>query len=438
MKQFLDDYFKISRHQSTIQREVLGGITTFLTVAYIIVVNPAILSAAGIPKGPSTVATILTAAVGTLIMGVYARRPFAVAPYMGENAFIAFTVVGLLGYHWTQALGAVFVAGVIFVVITALKIRTWFVEAIPPCLKYAFAVGIGLFLSLLGLVDAGIVISGTPSAPVQIGAMSHLKPIMAVLGFVLISVLLTLKVRGGILYGMIAITIAGYVLKLTPMPSELVSLPPSMSDVFLKLDIAGSLRWGFFPVILTIFVMSLVDTMGTLIGLSARAGLLDKHGNLPEIEKPMMADAVANVAGSLIGTTTSGAYIESAAGIEAGAKTGLASVVTATLFLLGLFFAPFLTSVPAYAYGPALVAVGAMMISVIKEINFDDLTELIPAFVTIILMCFTYNLGVGITAGFIVFPLMKLLTGRRREVHPGMWALFALSLLFYIFYPYHR
>jgi len=438
MEKFLDSYFQITRHKSTIHREFLAGVTTFLTVAYIIVVNPAILEAAGIPKGPSTVATILTAALGTLIMGLYARRPFAIAPYMGENAFIAFTVVGVLGYTWPQALGAVFIAGVIFVVITLLKIRSWFVEAIPQCLKYAFAVGIGLFLSLLGLVEAGIVREGTPSAPVQVGDLSHARPVMAVIGFVVISALLTLRVRGAILYGMIAVTVAGYLTGLTPVPTEVLSMPPSISDIFLKLDIRGSLSWGFFPVILTIFVMSLVDTMGTLIGLSARAGLLDKDGNLPEIEKPMMADAVTTVAASLLGTTTSGAYIESAAGIEAGGRTGLASVVTALFFLLALFFAPFLTSVPAYAYGPALVAVGGLMIGVIHKIDFDDLTELIPAFATIVLMCFTYNLGVGITAGFIVFPLMKLLTGRAREVHPGMWALFALSLLFYIFYPYHR
>jgi adenine/guanine/hypoxanthine permease len=438
MKQFLESYFHLSRHRTTIQREVLGGVTTFLTVSYIIVVNPAILAVAGIPKGASTVATILTAAVGTLIMGLYARRPFAVAPYMGENAFIAFTVVGMLGYHWTQALGAVFLAGVIFVFITLFKVRTWFVDAIPACLKYAFAVGIGLFLSLLGLVDAGIVQAGTAEAPVRVGNLANLQAVLAVAGFIGISVLLILKIRGAILYGMVAITVAGFALGVTPAPREIISMPPSISDIFLKLDIRGALDWGFFPVILTIFVMSLVDTMGTLIGLSARAGLLDKKGNLPHIEKPMMADAIANVFAPLIGTTTSGAYIESAAGIEAGAKTGLASVVTALLFLLGLFFAPFLTSIPAYAYGPALVVVGSLMIGVIREINFDDLTELVPAFGTIILMCFTYNLGVGITAGFILYPLMKLLTGRAREVHSGMWALFALSLLFYIFYPYHR
>ncbi len=433
----LNAYFRIAEQNSTMRREIVAGITTFLTVSYIIIVNPAILEAAGIPKGPSTVATILSATVGTLIMGLYARRPFAVAPYMGENAFIAYTVVGVLGYSWQTALGAVCIGGILFVLLTVLRLRSWFVQAIPMSLKYAFAVGIGLFLTLIGLVTTGLVKVGVPGAPMQVGLLTETTSLLAVLGFLGISVLHALRVRGGILYGILGITVLGYLLGVTPVPERFISPPPGLGEIWFHLDIGGALTWGFVSVLLTVFIMDFVDTMGTLIGLSARAGLLDETGNLPEIEKPMLADAIATVVGALLGTTTAGAYIESAAGIEAGGRTGFTAVITALLFLLALFFAPFLTSIPPYAYGPALIVVGALMISVIQHIDFSDFTELIPAFVTITLMSFTYNLGIGITAGFVVYPVMKLCVGRGREVHPGMWGLAALSLLFYLVYPYH-
>jgi AGZA family xanthine/uracil permease-like MFS transporter len=436
MRAFLMTYFRIREHHSTIHREIVAGITTFLTVAYIIIVNPAILEAAGIPKGPSTVATILSAALGTLLMGLYAGRPFAVAPYMGENAFIAYTVVGVLGYSWQTALGAVFIGGVLFVLLTVLRLRSWLTQAIPPCLKYAFAAGIGLFLSLIGLVSTGLIRLGVPAAPVQIGNLTEPTVLLAILGFLGISLLLALRVRGGMLYGIIGITVLGYAWGITPVPARFVSPPPALSPVWFQLDIAGALTWGFFSVVLTVFTMDFVDTMGTLIGLSARAGFLDEQGNLPEIEKPMLADAVATVVGALLGTTTTGTFIESAAGIEAGGRTGLTAVITALLFLLGLFFAPFLTSIPAYAYGPALIVVGCLMLSVVRYIDFNDYTEMVPAFITIVLMSFTYNLGIGITAGFIVYPVMKLCTGKVRDIHAGMWALGGLSLLFYLIYPY--
>lgn len=436
MYAFVNAYFRISELNSTMRREIVAGITTFLTLSYIIIVNPAILEAAGIPKGPSTVATILSAALGTLMMGLYAKRPFAVAPYMGENAFIAYTVVGVLGYSWQTALGAVFIGGVLFVLLTVLRLRAWLIQAIPMSLKYAFAVGIGLFLTLIGLVTTGLVKVGVPAAPVQIGAFTSGTALLAILGFLGISTLLALRVRGGILYGMLGITALGYVSGVSPLPERFFSAPPALAEIWFHLDITGALTWGFVSVILTVFIMDFVDTMGTLIGLSARAGLLDAHGNLPDIQKPMLADALATVVGALLGTTTSGTFIESAAGIEAGGRTGLTAVVTALLFLVGLFLAPFLTSIPAYAYGPALIVVGCLMLSVVQQIDFNDFTELIPAFVTITLMSFTYNLGIGITAGFVIYPVMKVCVGRGREVHPGMWGLWVLSLLFYLVYPY--
>jgi AGZA family xanthine/uracil permease-like MFS transporter len=430
------EFFKLDELGTNVKREIIGGLTTFVTMAYIIVVNPKILEAAGIPFGPSMVATILSAFFGTLAMGIYAKRPFAIAPYMGENAFIAFTVVKVLGYSWQTALGAIFIGGVLFTILTVLRIRSWLANAIPEGLKIGFAVGIGLFLTFIGLNETGIVTLGVPGAPVHVGDFRDPKVLLAIAGFLLIAFLMVRRITGSILLGIIVITFAAFLLKMEPLPEKWISMPPSIAPIFLKLDIMGALTWGFFAVILTVFVMDFVDTMGTLIGVSYRAGLLDEKGNLPEIEKPMLCDAMATVVGALLGTTTAGTYIESAAGIEAGGKSGLTSVVTAILFLSALFFAPFFTAIPKYAYGPALIIVGMLMLSPITKIRFDDLTEVVPVFSIIVLMSFTYNLGIGMTAGFVVYPLMKVLSGRVREVPAGLWVLSALSVLFFIFYPY--
>jgi AGZA family xanthine/uracil permease-like MFS transporter len=430
------NFFRLRELQTTLKQEVVGGATTFVTMAYIIIVNPKILDAAGIPFGPSMVATILTAFIGTLLMGVYARRPFAIAPYMGENAFVAFTVVKVLGYTWQVALGAIFVSGAIFAVLTLLNIRTWLVNSIPGKLKIGFSVGIGLFLTFIGLNETRIVRLGVPGAPVHVGNFSDPAVLLAVLGFILTGFLMIRKVNGAIFLGIISVTLAAAVAGLVKIPGPIVSAPPGIGTVIAKLDIAGALSLKAFPVVLVMLVMIFVDTMGTLIGVSYKAGFLDEKGNLPEIEKPMLCDSAATMIGAFVGTTTSGAYIESAAGIEAGGKSGLASVVTAVLFLGALFFAPLFTIVPPYAYGPALIIVGMLMLSTIRGLQFDDLTDVIPVFTIIVLMSFTYNIGIGMTAGFVVYPVMKTLAGRIREVPSGLWFLAFLSLLFFIFYPY--
>jgi AGZA family xanthine/uracil permease-like MFS transporter len=438
MQQVIRKYFEFDRHHTSFRTELIAGITTFMTMSYIIVVNPGILEAAGIPKGASMVATIVTATFGTLIMAIYARRPFAIAPYMGENAFIAYTVVVLLGFHWQTALGAVFIGGVLFVLLTILRLRQWLVDAIPEGLRYSFAVGIGLFMTFIGLNVTGIVVLGTAEAPVKIGMITSRPVLLAVLGFLIITVLMLRRVPGAIFLGILITTILAFALHVATPPSAWISLPPSLKPTLLKLDIRGALSWQFFAVVLTVFVMAFVDTMGTLIGVSSRAGYLDEKGRLPEIEKPMMADALATTFAALVGTTTSGAYIESAAGVEAGGRTGFTAVVTALLFLLSLFFAPFLTSIPRQAYGPALIAVGYLMLKPISKINLSDYTELFPAFAVVILMSFTYNIGIGITAGFVLYPIFKLAAGRQREVSPGLWVLGALSLMFFVFYPYSK
>ncbi len=431
MKQF----FQFEQFNTSYRQETLAGFTTFLTMAYIMVVNPSILAVAGIPKDAQVTATILAAVIGCLMMAFWAKRPFAIAPYMGENAFIAFVVVKGMGYSWQVALGAVFWAGLAFVLLTVLKVRSWLAESIPITLKASFAVGIGLFLAFIGLNETGLVVLGVPGAPVRLGNIAQSSVLLAAAGFLLTVVLMARKVNGALLYGIVATTLGSVALGLTKLPSSLVSLPPSLEPIFLKLDIAGTLQPGVFPVVLVIFMMAFLDTIGTLIGLSMRADLLDANGNLPEIERPMLADAVATTLAPLLGTSTTGAYIESAAGIAAGGRTGFTSLVVAVLFGLSLFFAPLFTMVPGYAAGIALVVIGSLMIQSITRLDFDDFTELIPAFLTISLMIFTFNIGVGMTVGLFSYPLIKLCTGRAREVSGGMWVLAALSLTFFIFMP---
>jgi len=431
-------YFRFDDLGTNFRRECLGGITTFFAMAYIIIVNPAILANAGIPRDASVTATILTAVLGTLVMALYARRPFAVAPYMGENAFIAYTVVLGMGYSWQQALGAVFLGGLLFIIITAARIRSWMAQAIPNGLKGSFAAGIGFFIMFIGLNDTGIIRLGVPGAPVKIGQLTAAGPLLGIFCVILISLLMIRKIPGSILIGMVATSVASFLIGAARWPEQVISSPPSLSPIFLKLDIAGAFRLDFLPIILVIFVLDFVDTMGTLIGVSARAGLLDKNGNLPEIEKPMMADAIATTAAALLGTSTAGAYIESAAGIESGARSGFASLVTVAMFILCLFLAPLFVSVPGAAYGAALIVVGFLMLAPVKDIRFDDYTELFPAAATIALMSFTFNIGFGMAAGFILYPLFKIAGGKSRELNWGVWLLFAISLILFISYPYAK
>jgi AGZA family xanthine/uracil permease-like MFS transporter len=433
---FLDRYFQISEHGSTVRTEIIAGLVTFVTMAYIIVVNPAILEAAGIPFGPSMVATIISAAFGTLIMGFYAKRPFAIAPYMGENAFVAYTVVGVLGYSWQTALGAVFIGGVLFTILTLTGARQIMSRAIPLNLKASFAAGIGLFITFIGLVDANIVVLGAPGAPVHVGNLTDKAVLLTIFGTLLIALFLIRKVKGSLLLGIIITAVIGFAIGVGQMPDKFVSAPPSLAPILLQLDISGALTWGFFAVVLTMFTMDFLDTIGTLIGVSARAGFLDAEGNLPDIGKPMLADALATVAASLLGTTTTGSFIESAAGVEEGGRTGLTAVVVGLLFLVGLFFAPFFSAIPMAATAPALIIVGAFMISPIAKIDWSDYSEVIPAFGVIVLMSFTFNLGVGLCGGFVLYPLCKIFAGKARGIHPAAWVLFGLCLLFFIFYPY--
>jgi len=432
----LRNYFQIDECGTSVRRELVAGLTTFTTMSYIIVVNPAILKAAGIPAGPSLTATVLVAVVGCLLMGLYANRPFAIAPYMGENAFIAYTVCLGLGIQWQVALGAIFWAGLTFLLLTLLRVRQQLVEAIPTSLRYSFAVGIGLFLTFIGLNQTGMVELGVTGAPVKAGALTTAPVLVAIFGFLLIGALVIRKVPGAILIGIVVTALVAYATKVAPWPQHFLGRPESVGPIFAQMDLRGALSLKALPVALTIFIMAFVDTMGTLIGLSARAGFLDERGNLPQIERPMLADAVATTLAPLLGTTTSGAFVESATGIEAGGRTGLTAVVVAMGFAMAAFAAPFIGAIPPQAYGPALMIVGLFMLAPITKIDFADYTESIPAFAVVTLMCFTFNIAVGITAGFVLWPFCKLVQGEWHSVRWGMWALAGLSLLFFVFYPY--
>jgi len=446
----LDRFFHLHERGTTIRTEIIGGATTFAAMAYIIVVNPAILQAAKIPIGPSTVATILVAIFGSLLMGLYANRPLAVAPYMGENAFIAYGL-GLLGIGWQLRLGAVFVSGVAFLVITLLRVRSWLADSISPSMKHSFAVGIGLFLAFLGLYQSGIITSfaeGKPNpgtellprfdAPVRLGNLYDARVQLAVLGFVITVFLFCWRVKAAILLGMAVTGAVGYFTGHGQAPQAIVAMPFTgeydLSPIAFQLDIAGVFDGAFVAILLTLFLMSFLDTLGTLVGVGAAGEMLDERGNFPQIERPMLVDALACMFSAVVGSSTSGAYIESAAGVRAGARTGLASVTTALLFALALFFIPLVQPLQEYryAYGPALIVVGSMMLNAAARIEWDDLTEGIPAFVTLAMMVFTYNIANGLTAGLVLYPLLKIASGRARELSAGSIVLALACLAYYL------
>jgi AGZA family xanthine/uracil permease-like MFS transporter len=452
----LERLFGLKARGTSVRTELIGGATTFVTMAYIVVVNPAILSFAGLPTGPSTVATILTAAFGCALMGLYANRPIAVAPYMGENAFIAFGLAAL-GVTWQQRLGAVFVSGVLFAALTLVGARTWLARSLSLSMKHAIAVGIGLFLALIGLYETGIVtsfVTGMPSAalmgpdgahlrnpdvPLKLGNLADPPVLLAIGTLLLMVVLLHYKVRGALLIAMVVSGTVGFVAGLGQAPGEIFASPfdgeYALSAIAFKLDVPGVLRLAFLPVLLTLFLMSLLDTLGTLLGVGAAGGMLDDKGDFPDVEKPMLVDAVTCMFSGLVGTSTSGAYIESAAGIREGARTGLAALTTGALFLMCLIFLPLVSPLQQlrYAYAPALIVVGLQMIVSVRHVELDDLTELVPAFATIALMTFTYNIANGLTAGLVLYPLLKVLAGRARELGAGHYVLGALCLVYYVF-----
>ena len=412
----LERYFQLSAHGTTARTELMAGITTFLTMAYIIFVNPDILSAAGMPREAVFVSTCLAAAIGSAIMGLYANYPIALAPAMGLNAYFAFTVVGGMHFPWQTALGAVFISGCLFVLISLFRLREAIVNAIPRSLKYAISAGIGLFLAIIGLKNAGL-ITAHPATLLTLGDLHQPGALLAIGGFILILALEQRRVPGAIIISILAVTATSMLLGLTPF-NGIVAMPPSIAPTFLQMDLEGAFHAGLLTVVMTFFLVELFDASGTLIGVCHRAGLLDAEGRLPRLKKALLADSGAILAGAALGTSSTTAYIESAAGTSVGGRTGLTAVVVALLFLAALFLAPLAGVVPAYATAPALCYVAVLMVRGLAEIDWDDLTESAPAVVTAITMPFTFSIAHGIAFGFITYAALKLLSGRQGDLKP--------------------
>jgi adenine/guanine/hypoxanthine permease len=420
----LQNWFQLREHGTSVRTECLAGLSTFLAMAYIIFVNPEILSAAGMPREAVFVATCLAAAFGSLLMGVYANYPIAMAPGMGLNAYFAFTVVGTLGYSWQTALGAVFLSGCLIVLVSLLRVREWIINAIPRSLKLAISAGIGLFLAIIGLKNAGIIV-GSPATLVSLGDLHAPGTLLAVAGLLLIIGLEARKLTGGIVIGILAVTVAAVALGISPF-NGVFAAPPSIAPVLLHLDIAGALNAGLVAVVLTFFLVELFDATGTLIGVSHRAGLLDAEGKLPRLKRALLADSTAIAAGSLLGTSSTTVYIESAAGTAVGGRTGLTAVIVGLLFIAALFLAPLAGTVPAFATAPALIYVAVLMARALSEVDWDDLSEAGPAFICAISMPLTFSIAHGIAFGFISYAAIKLIAGRAADVPPTVWVLAAV------------
>jgi AGZA family xanthine/uracil permease-like MFS transporter len=431
---FLDGLFKLSEHKTDIRTEIVAGLTTFLTMAYIIFVNPSILSAAGMPKEAVFVATCLIAALGTAIMALYANYPIALAPGMGLNAYFAFVVVGAMGYTWQTALGAVFVSGCLFLAVTLFRLRELIVNGIPHSIRVAITVGIGLFLALIALKSAGIV-AADKATFVTLGDLHTPPVVLAALGFFIIVVLDKLKVPGAILIGIMAVTVLSFFFGGNQFHG-VFSPPPSIAPTFLQLDIKGALAGGILNVVLVFFLVELFDATGTLMGVAKRAGLLTT-GKMDRLNKALLADSGAIFAGSLLGTSSTTAYIESAAGVQAGGRTGLTALTVAVLFLACLVISPLAGAVPGYATAPALFYVACLMLRELVELNWDDTTEVVPAAVTALAMPFTYSIANGLAFGFITYAVLKLFTGRVKEVHLMVWIIAAVFLFKFIYVGGH-
>lgn len=424
--------FKLSEHGTNIKTEVVAGITTFLTMSYIVIVNPNILSTTGMDHGAIFVATCLAAVIGTLVMALVANWPIGMAPGMGLNAFFAFTVVAALGYSWQQALGAVFISGVIFLFLTATGIRSWLIAGIPKSLRSAIAAGIGLFLAIIALINAGIVVEH-PATKIGIGDLTQPATLFAILGFFIITVLDALKIRGAILIGILTVTVIATATGYNEYQG-VFSLPPSLAPTFMQLDIMGALHMGLAHVILVLVLVEVFDATGTMLGVAKRAGLITDQSS-GRLGRALFADSSAIIAGSVIGTSSTTAYVESASGVQAGGRTGLTALTIAACFLLALFFAPLAKMVPAYATAPALLYVAGLMLREMTGIDWNDVTESAPAALTALAMPFTYSIANGLAFGFISYVVIKISTGKIRALHPATVLVAALFIIKYTFFP---
>lgn len=427
----LERLFKLSQHRTTIKTELAAGLTTFITMAYIIFVNPNIMADAGIDHGAAFVATCLAAAVGCFLMGLYANWPVGLAPGMGLNAFFTYTVVGEMGYSWETALGAVFLSGVLFMILTFSRIREWLLNSIPSSLRFAMGAGVGLFLGLIGLKTAGIVVA-SPATLIKLGDLTSAGPLLAAICFLMIAILEHHRVFGGILISILAVTLAGWGLGMVEY-GGLFSMPPSLAPTWLAMDVAGAFEVGMISVILAFLFVHMFDTAGTLMGVAQRAKLVDEDGHIENLSKAMKADSTSSALGALVGCPPVTSYVESAAGVAAGGRTGLTAVTVGVLFIAAMFFAPLAGMIPAYATAGALIYVAMLMMSGMAHIDWEDHTNTIPAIITVVMMPLTFSVTDGLALGFITFVALKLFTGRYKEITISLYALAAICLAKFIF-----
>jgi len=427
----LENLFKLEKNNTDVKTEVIAGFTTFMTMAYIIFVNPSILEAAGMPFDGVFIATIMGAILGTLAMALLTNYPFALASGMGLNAFFAYSVVIGMGVPWQTALGIIFLEGIIFIILSVTPVREMIVNSIPMALKTGISAGIGLFIAFIGMQNAGIVVSDQATL-VAIGDVFSGPGLVALFGILVTGILHARKIKGALLWGILASTAFGWINGVTPEFSGVFAVPQmaDWSAVLLQLDIASAFKLSMFGVLLSFLFVDMFDTAGTLVGVSQQAGYIDENGDLPKASKALLADAIGTTGGALFGTSTVTTYVESASGVAEGGRTGLTGIVVSILFFLSLFFKPLIGIVPGAATAPALIIVGTMMMTNITKLDWDDFTEILPAFVAMIAMPLTYSISNGIALGFIVYPIVKLFTGHGKDVH---WLVYVLGIVF-VFY----
>lgn len=433
MNSFIQKTFGMDPAKHSIRTEIIAGITTFLTMAYILAVNPSIfgaLATQGMPTDAVFTATALAAIVGCLVMSIYAKKPFGLAPGMGLNAFFVFTVCLGMGHSWQMALTAIFLEGILFILLTITNVRKLIVDAIPMNLKRAIGAGIGLYIAFIGLKSAGIIVS-SESTSVTLGTLSDSTSLLAIIGLLLTSVLVILKVRGGMLLGILVTTVIGIPMGVTHF-NGLLSTPPSISSIFCQFEWSQIFSWDMVAIVFTFLFIDMFDTIGTVVGVSVKSGMVDEKGNVDGINKVLMADAVATIAGAMFGTSTTTTYIESASGVSEGGRTGLTSFTIAVCFAIALLFSPLFLAIPGAATGPVLFIVGVMMAAPVKEIDWEDYSEAIPAFVTMLLMPLAYSISDGIMLGMISYVVINALTGKFKKVSVTMWILAVLFVLRYV------
>ena len=433
MNTFLQKTFGLNPAKHSVRTEIIAGITTFLTMAYILAVNPSIFSALesqGMPTNAVFTATALAAIVGCLVMSIYAKKPFGLAPGMGLNAFFVYTVCLAMGHPWQMALTAIFLEGILFILLTVTNVRKLIVDAIPVTMKRAIGAGIGLYIAFIGLKSAGIIVNSEATS-VALGSFSEPAVILSIIGFLITSVLVILNVKGGMLLGIIATTLIGIPMGVTNF-NGVMSTPPSIAPIFCQFEWSQLLSWDMVAIVFTFLFIDMFDTIGTVVGVSVKSGMVDKDGNVDGINKVLMADAVATVAGAVFGTSTTTTYIESASGVSEGGRTGLTSFTIAVCFAIALMFSPLFLAIPGAATGPVLFIVGVMMASPVRDIDWSDYSEAIPAFVTMLLMPLAYSISDGIMLGMITYTLLNALAGKLKKVSVMMWILAVLFILRYV------